>query len=163
MKTDIKCGGCPYVDMDTKRVDGINFNKKVLLVMHSPGVNENKTGRPLSGTKGSSATKIIESCLPANKTLDDYAVVELVRCMPVNRRIDKAALAICYRYLEDDIIQNKFDRIVTFCNSAFPIVKNIISRTNLSAVVIQSQYPNNTLKKEERDEIKKALAANSNS
>lgn len=157
MKDDIKCSGCPYVNENTKKVDGINLNNKVLLVMHSPGDSENKTGRPLSGIKGSSATKIIEKLLPANKTLDDYAVVELVRCKPANGKIDEVALAICYRYLEDDIIQYKFDRIVTFCDSAFPIVKNIIFRNKLKAKVIQCKYPKNTLTKEEQNEIKKAL------
>ena len=158
MKTNIKCSGCPYMDENTTKVDGIHFNNKVLLVMHSPGDNENEKGRPLSGTKGSSATKIIEKLLPANKTLDDYAVVELVRCKPANGKIDEIALAICYRYLEDDIIQYQFDRIVTFCDPAFPIVKNIISRNKLSAEVIQCKYPKNTLTKEEQDEIKSALA-----
>ena len=83
--------------------------------------------------------------------------MELVRCKPAKRKIDKAALAICYRYLEDDIIQNQFDRIITFCDSAFPIVKNIISRNNLSAEVIQCKYPKNTLTKKERVKIKNAL------
>lgn len=157
MKGDIKCSGCPYKDESTKRVDGVNLNKNILLVMHSPGKNENNKGTPLSGTKGSSATKIIEKLLPSNKTLEDYAVVELVRCKPTNGKIDEVALAICYRHLEEDIIQNNFDRIVTFCDSAYPIVMNVVSRNKLTIDVIPCKYPKNTLTSEEKDEIKKAL------
>ena len=64
MKEDIKCIGCPYKNEETKRVDGVNLDKQVLLVMHSPGENENETDRTLSGVKGSTATEIIKKLLP---------------------------------------------------------------------------------------------------
>lgn len=158
MKEDIKCIGCPYKNDQTKRVDGVNLDKEVLLVMHSPGTNENITGKPLSGVKGSSATEIIKKLLPSCKTLEDYAIVELVRCKPTNKTIDEVALAICCRYLEEDITKGQFKKIITFCESAYPIVNNILSRNNLSIEVVPCEYPKNTLTDEEKDKIKTALA-----
>lgn len=157
MKKDIKCIGCPYKNDETIRVDGVNLDKQVLLVMHSPGVNENITGKPLSGVKKSTATEIIKKLLPPCKTLEDYAIVELVRCKPANKTIDEVALAICCRYLEEDITKGQFKKIITFCEPAYPIVENILSRNNLSIEVVPCKYPKNTLTDEEKNKIKIAL------
>ena len=112
------CIGCPYVNQNTKVVDGVRMDKEILLVMQSPGESENTSGIPLSGTKGSSATKILQGLLPAGKKLEDYAVTELVKCAPGEHQPNKVALAICCRYLEKEISDGNYKKIVCFCVDA---------------------------------------------
>ena len=134
------CKGCPYEKNDSSPVEGVRMDKNVLLVMQSPGANENKSGRPLSGIKGSSATQILKELLPSGKTIDDYAVTELVKCYPNGDTLDRVAVAICYRYLETEILEGDYKKIVCFCADAFPIVENIKSRYSKDFKLVKCSY-----------------------
>lgn len=151
------CVGCPYENENTRVVKSRNLEKSVLLVMQSPGTCENATGKPLSGKKGSSATKILEKFLPVGKTLDDYAIAELVRCTPGKSQPKSAAIAICYRYLENEINGNNYKIIVCFGVDAGPIVKNIKKRLSKEFEVVACPYPRNSITKEEENLIIQAL------
>ena len=144
------CCGCPYLKDDTKVVDSIHLDKPYLIVMQSPGESENKVGKPLSSKKKSSATYYLSKCLPKGKKLDDYAIAELVRCKPrVQGEPCLEAIAICYRYLEEEMVTHKFKKIYCLCKYSISIVKNIKERNNLECEIVEGKYPDKRFVSEE--------------
>ena len=151
------CSGCPYLSDATNVVEGVRLEKEVLIVMQSPGKEEDKLSKPLSGFKKSSATKILERLMPKGHVIEDYAVSELIKCRPTKRGIDKQALAVCYRYLEEEISTHNYSKIICFCVDAFAIVQNIKERYKGEFDVALCKYPKNTLRKEEKNHITETL------
>ena len=144
------CAGCPYLEQ--KRINGVRMTKETLIVMLCPGKNEKKNGIPLSSNDNRSATKRIEKCLPQGRTLEDYAVTELVKCYPSNDSVpDSIAVALCYKYLEEDLCKNSFKKVIVMCKEGIPIVTNIKERNNLDFDIVEGKHPrsgvdDNTLK-----------------
>lgn len=150
------CYGCPYKGKE--KVESVRMEKETLLVMLCPGDSEILAGKPLVSKDSRSATIRIEDNLPTGKSLEEYAVAELVKCCPGRdnngkyKQPEKSAVALCYRYLEEELQNQKFKKVITFSKDAGVIVENIKKRLNLSFEHIKGKHPQNGVS---NDELKK--------
>lgn len=147
------CKGCPY-EGHTK-VESVRMDKETLIVMLCPGESEEKLKQPLASEDPTSATMRIKNNLPTGRTLEDYAVTELVRCCPGRDKNNKylqpevSAIALCYRFLEDELCKGSFKRVVTLSAVANSLVENIRDRFNLSFEHKKGRHPQNGVANEE--------------
>ena len=125
------------------------MEKETLLVMLCPGGSEILAGKPLALNDSRSATLRIEDNLPTSKSLEEYAVAELVKCYPGRdnkgkyKQPKKSAVALCYRYLEEELQNPNFKKVITFSRDAGVIVENIKKRLNLTFEHIKGKHPQN--------------------
>lgn len=148
------CEGCTYNGQKEIGVD--REDKEELIIMLCPGDEEIKAGHTLASSDPTSATQRIITNLPKGKTINDYAVAELVRCNPGRDRGNnykqptKTSVALCYRNIEELIIVKNYKRIITFSKEANDIVKNILSRhTELNSKLVEGKHPQSGVTNEE--------------
>lgn len=134
------CTGCPYVDAKhlssadrAVRCQPIPLERngsKVLLVFQSPGVDEWKNGRPISSCNPRSAGMKLQAALRSiGSVRDAFDIANVVQCFPgktapVGKRAPRdnsplfAAVLACSKWLHEDILNGKYERVVVFGGSA---------------------------------------------
>lgn len=102
----------------------------VLLVFQSPGVNEWKSGRPVSSTKsGSVGARLANAFKRVGKERRDFNITNIVQCFPGKRRAQPglasrdltpiaSARRHCSHWLRQDIEATDYKRVVVFGSQA---------------------------------------------
>ena len=111
-----------------------NNVSSVLLIFQAPGIDEWKSGKPISSTNPRSAGVRIASALGvAGRSRKDYNITNTVQCFPGKREPrsdgksrDKAPTADvrlhCREWLRQDIEKYQYKRIVVFGSIARKVV-----------------------------------------
>lgn len=154
-----KCKSCPYCEKSSKRINTEFNDSTTLLVFQAPGQDEweSKTRTPvISQNPHSTAAKIRNSLKRMNKNRCDYDFAEIVRCYPDrggNNRDKKPrvkSIKICSTYLENEICEQKYKRIIVFGKVAEEAIRSIkISKAD----IVYSKHPSGNLKSTELDKL----------
>lgn len=141
------CKSCPYENNEPK-IGVANEDKDVLIVMLCPGDDEKDSHKPLASAKGQSATQRIKKNLPEGKEIENYAVAELVRCYPGRdsrncyKHPSSVGIALCCRYLEDLIVEKKYEKIISLTVEGNAIIENILSRhPEIKSRLVKGRHP----------------------
>lgn len=148
------CQGCQYCGK--KAIDAVRKNKDELIVVLCPGDEEVKKGYPLASGNPASATQRIISCLPKGKTINDYAVAELVRCNPGRdkknkyKQPSKTSIQHCSKYLEELLIEKNYKKIIALNKNASDIVSKVLSNNpQLNQNLVKGKHPQSGVTNEE--------------
>ena len=130
------CDGCPYAgehhllphekSSRSAPLSMENNRASVLLIFQAPGVDEWKTGLPISSeAAGSTGKRLVEAFGKVGKTRKDFNITNCVQCFPGKRLATSSALSRdnppaaearvrCYQWLLEDIRAAQYKRIVVF-------------------------------------------------
>ena len=134
------CAACPYVDAKhlssaerTVRCQPIPLERngsKVLLIFQSPGVDEWKNGSPVSSCNPRSAGMKLQAAFRSiGSGRSAFDIANVVQCFPGKKTpVGKdaprdnaplsAAVSACSKWLQEDILNGKYERIVVFGSPA---------------------------------------------
>ena len=142
------CIGCPYIygrhlSEEMKiliRCQPLSLednNSKVLLLFQAPGVEEWKSGKPISSTSAKSAGEKLRAAFHSiGKARVDYNISNVVQCFPGKREPKendnprdksppKAACNACSKLLQEDISKGGYKRVIVFGNYAKEAVQRL--------------------------------------
>lgn len=130
------CLACPYrngnqLPEDIQRIRSVplsleSHGSKVLLVFQAPGIEEWKSGRPISSVKPQSAGGKLEAAFKIlGKTRQNYDITNVVQCFPGKKKPKwnkaprdnpppKTVRTCCSKWLKEDIAKNGYERVVVF-------------------------------------------------
>lgn len=130
------CTACPYFDAKhlssaerTARCRPIPLESngsKVLLVFQSPGIDEWINGKPISSCNPRSAGMKLQAAFrSAGLGRNAFDIANVVQCFPGKKTPvgksaprDKsplsAAIAACSKWLQEDILNGRYERVVVF-------------------------------------------------
>lgn len=143
----IHCHDCPYRDArhlppETRQIRRrplsleVN-NANVLLVFQAPGIEEWKSGKPISNSKPNSAgAKLASAFKSIGKSRTHYDITNLVQCFPGKKASTSlqnprdnlplmSAQRACSRWLLDDIASHNYERIVVYGAPAREAVRRL--------------------------------------
>lgn len=141
------CTGCPYIHGrhltdDEKALQGHplsleNNGSTILLIFQAPGIEEWKSGKPISSDNPKSAgSKLKKAFQLLGRERGDYNVSNVVQCFPgklassgTNAPRDKsppkAVRNACLKWLREDISNGSYTQVVVFGRHAEDAVKGL--------------------------------------
>ena len=149
------CTNCPYSQtITTLSPIGIENNgSSTLLVFQSPG-NDEWTRKTISGKRipidsispHSAANRMRKSFVRKKVLRTSYDITEAVKCYPGkgkkrDKKPKKDAISICEQYLENDIINNHYTKIVCFGEIAYDMVDSIVRKNNIQVNYVKAPHP----------------------
>ena len=112
-------------------------NSKILMLFQAPGVEEWKSGKPISSSSVKSAGGKLRTAFQSiEKTRFDNNISNVIQCFPGQARTKendklrdksppKAACNACSKWLADDMSKGSYKRIIVFGNCAKEAVKRL--------------------------------------
>ena len=132
-----------------------NNNSDILLVFEAPGIDEWSKRQPIISKRGFSAARKFDDALKtAGKARVNYDITEAVLCFPgkstagVNQKIQEeveTAATYCQQYLQQDILNNNYRKIICFGEIAYSSVLKIYPSICADKPYYSSLYPNRIL------------------
>lgn len=141
------CTDCPYIDghhltAEDKAIQGHplsleNNGSVILLIFQAPGIEEWKSGKPISSDNARSAgSKLKKAFQLLGRERVDYNISNAVQCFPGKQASTgkkaprdklppKAARNACLKWLREDIFSGNYTRVVVFGRHAKDAVKKL--------------------------------------
>lgn len=130
MPRNSSCNLCPlHAGADSICVWGEKrgpYPTKIMILGQSPGLEENRSGRPFVGPSGRLLSEALEEA-----GLDSYYITNTVRCFPSTQKISKAHIKACSPYLDEEIAEQKPTHILALGNEA---VQRLLGKGRVSEI-----------------------------
>ena len=142
------CNKCPYATQQDNKIKIINENKETLILMLAPGEEEFKNKRPLCSSNPTSATQRIKKALKElGKSLDDFAITELIKCYPgkgANRNNEPNILAYypCSLLLIKELKKGNYRKVIAFGVQPIQVINTIKQQYKFNFEIVECRHPN---------------------
>lgn len=153
------CPNCPYFDAQhlspkhrSLRQIPIRIEKNnsdTLLIFQSPGIDEWRNGKPISSNnKRSAAHKLLEAIKLIGGKRSDFDIANAVQCFPGKKTLNETsrdktpsikAKKACSNYLRENIVKNKYTKIVAFGKFAKESLQQL--RLDPNITVLFAKHP----------------------